>query len=206
MKRSNLKMKKTLLSIKLVVFSVISGKLKIFLADDKLLSGSLITGKTLDQSAESIFKEKVGISLNEIYFEQLYTFSSIISQKISVVYYFLVPEHKIYSNRGNWIGLDDLKIEKYDKEVISYAVQRLRWKIEYTNAVYSLLSDEFTFGQLQSTYEAILGKTLDKRNFRKKILSLNILKATGHIKNLGKARPAEMFSFKNRKLTFVQIL
>ncbi|MBI3380299.1 hypothetical protein HY029_06115 [Candidatus Gottesmanbacteria bacterium] len=199
-------MRNTQLNIKLVIFTVIAGKLKIFLSNDKLLVGSLITGKSLNQSAEILFKEKVGILLKDIYIEQLYTFSSIKPLEISVVYYFLVPEHKIYSNKYNWKELATFILNKSDKKIILYAVQRLRWKIEYTNVVYSLLPDEFTFGQLQSIYEAILGKTLDKRNFRKKILILNILKSTGHIKNLGKARPAEMFSFTKKKLSFVQIL
>ncbi len=191
------------ISIKLVIFSVISGKLKIFLTGDKLPSGGLQQDKSLDQSAEILFKKNISKPLGDIYSEQLYTFSQ---KEICVVYYFLVPEHKIYSNKKNWIDTDGIKTNKNDINIINYAIQRLRWKIEYTNVVYSLLPREFTFSQLQSTYEAILGKTLDKRNFRKKITALKILKDTGHIRKLGKARPAEMFAFKKRELTFVEIL
>lgn len=199
-------MENSLLNIKLVIFSVIADKLKVFLTSNKLPLGQLQKDKSLDKSAENIFKKNINILLGDIYFEQLYTISSQKSPEITVVYYFLVPEHKIYSNMKKWYEIDTIRTNKNDLEITSYAVQRLRWKIEYTNAVYSLLPDEFTFSGLQSTYEAILGKTLDKRNFRKKITALKLLKSTGHTKREGRARPAEMFSFKKKKLTFVQIL
>jgi len=213
-------MDNSLLNIKLVIFSVISNRLKVFLRGNVLPHGLLIQNKSLDKGAEEIFRSCLKMPFKNLYFEQLYTFSSYEKKGISVVYYFLVPEHKLYSKDNDWIdinielltgsGLKGAKgltlISKYDKEIILYALQRLRWKIEYTNAVYSFLPDEFTFSQLQSVYEAILGKTLDKRNFRKKMLSLGILEDTGHIKKLGKSRPAEMFSFKKRELTFVEIL
>lgn len=202
-------MEKTGINIKLVIFSVISGKLEVFMVGKKLPGGKLQQNKSLDESAAIIFRKNINIVSEEIYSEQLYTFSYPKEKKqkeISVVYYFLVPEHKIYSKDNNWQDIDDINIDKSDREIVFYAAQRLRWKIEYTNVVYSLLPTEFTFSQLQSSYEAILDKTLDKRNFRKKILSLRILKDTGHIKKLGKARPAEMFTFTKRKLAFVEIL
>lgn len=199
-------MDNTFLLIKLVIFSVISGKLKVFSANNQLPVGDINQSKLLDESAELLFRNFLQLDLKDIYFEQLYTFSSNKPLDISVVYYFLVPDHKIYSKKDDWITIDEFKISKEDQEIIHYAVQRLRWKIEYTNAVYSLLPSEFTFSQLQNVYEAILGRLLDKRNFRKKIVSLGIIKPTGHIKHVGPARPAEMFSFKERKLNFVQIL
>lgn len=193
------------LNIKLVVFSVVESRLKTYLTGNTLPSGLLEKDVSVDRAAEKLFDKFLKISREDIYSEQLYTFS-FQNNQITVVYYFLVPDHKISSNMQNWVDVESTKINKIDHKIIFYARQRLQWKIEYTNAVFSLLPREFTFSQLQSAYEAILGKTLDKRNFRKKILSLNILKDTGHLKNLGKARPAEMFAFKKKKLTFVEIL
>lgn len=202
------------INIKLVIFTVLKNKLAIYLTDTGLPGGMFIQNQALDNAASLIFKKNIGVSLTNLYFEQLYTFSSPKLQEISVVYYFLVPEHKIYSNMKKWLtlGSDLMRIKgltlinKIDAEIIHYAVQRLRWKIEYTNVVYSLLPPEFTFSQLQSSYEAILGKALDKRNFRKKIAALNLLVSTGHMRREGPARPAEMFAFRKRELTFVQIL
>lgn len=206
---------RTNLYISLVVFSVIKGKLKVFLPGIGVPRGDLRENESPDESARRIFRENINISPETVYFEQLYTLSNpdVKRRDIAVVYYFLVPEHKIYPINDKWVSIEQLNMNKFDREIVLYAIQRLKWKIEYTNAVYSLLPDEFTFGQLQTIYEAILDKMLDKRNFRKKILSLDILKPTGHIKNLGKARPAlprgrpaETFSFARRKLTFVKIL
>lgn len=193
------------LNIKLVVFSIEASKLKIYLTGNTLPSGILGLNIPVDKAAEKLFDKFLKIPRKDIYSEQLYTFS-FEKNEVTLVYYFLIPEHKIYPDHNNWKPISGLRADKNSQEIIDYALQRLRWKIEYTNVVYSLLPMEFTFSQLQAVYEAILGKTLDKRNFRKKILSLNILKDTGHLKNLGKARPAEMFSFKKRKLTFVEIL
>ena len=92
-----------------------------------------------------------------------------------------------------------------DKEIISYAVQRLQWKIEYTNVVYSLLPREFTLSELQLTYEAILGKELDKRNFRKKILFLKLLKDTGKKRTGTVARPASVYEFRKRSPVRVKV-
>ncbi len=201
-------MQRSQVNIKIVVFSVIGDKLKVFLENNKLPNEIYNENSTLDKSASLVFNKKINHSTSNIYFEQLYTISQRkeLKDEIDIIYYFLLPEHKIYSNLDNWYAIDGIKSDKNDREVILYAVQRVRWKIEYTNVVYSLLPAEFTFSQLQSTYESILDRILDKRNFRKKIVSLNIIKPTGHIKNVGPARPAEMFSFKEKKLNFVKIL
>lgn len=194
------------MNIKLVIFSVVGGKLKVLLTESKLPSGLPGKSQTLDQAASGLFGKNIKVPLHDLYFEQLYTFSSQKQQEISVVYYFLMPEHKIYPDINDWKAITDKNIDKTDREIIRYAVQRLQWKIEYTNAVYSLLPDEFTFSQLQSVYEGILGKKLDKRNFRKKIMALNLLKATGHKRKEGRSRPAQIYAFRKKELTFVKIL
>lgn len=202
-------MQRSQVAIKIVVFSVLGTKLKIFIKDEKLPSRTYNNNITLDNAASLVFEEEIGISLTGLYFEQLYTVShkKKSTSEIDVIYYFLIPEYKIYpSINKKLLELKQIHSTQEELEIISYATQRLRWKIEYTNVVYSLLPDEFTFSQLQSTYEAILGRVLDKRNFRKKIIALNLLAPTGNMKHEGRARPAEMFAFQKRKLTIVRIL
>jgi hypothetical protein len=63
-------------------------------------------------------------------------------------------------------------------DIIQYAYQRLRWKMEYTNIVKSILPERFTLRELQHVYEIIFGKEFDKRNFRKKVLSLDMIHET----------------------------
>ncbi len=193
------------LLLKIVIFTVSESSLKIFIKNNALPGETIDSEYSLDKQAEELFSKSTGISLKDNYLEQLYTVSK--SEEIDIVYYVLIAQESIpeviFDQFVKW---DKLAKNTADYESIKYAVQRLRWKIEYTNAVYSLLSREFTFGQFQSVYEAILDEKLDKRNFRKKILSLGILKQTGHIKKMGKARPAEMFAFKKRELTYIEIL
>lgn len=201
------------LRIKLVIFSVIGGKLQIFLPDNLLPVGRLGKSTSLDQTAKKLLEQVIITRPKESYLEQLYTISEK-NRGISVVYFALIPDFEIPEiSKSKWSDCGKLLKQLPDRQIISYALQRLRWKIEYTNVVYSLLPEEFIFSQLQSVYEAILGKTLDKRNFRKKILSLKILKDTGKKKSLGKARPAfrlgrpaEIYSFRKRKLAFVEVL
>ena len=194
--------------IKLVVFSVFDGKLKIFLTKNiNLPSGRIKTGISLDGSAKRIFKKSLNLPMGNFYLEQLYTFSeSRKESRIEVVYYVLVPHYSVPLCLKKMFVEGDKLSKDSDFKISHYAVQRLQWKVEYTNVVYSLLPEEFTFSELQETYEAILGKMLDKRNFRKKILALSLLKDTGHLKKLGSARPAEMFAFKKRELTLVEVL
>src|SRR5260221_177787 len=123
---------------------------------------------------------------------------------VTVVYYMLVAAHMIPAiSKNDWVPIMGALLRD---QTLHYARQRLQWKIEYTNIVYSLLAHEFTFGELQNVYEAILGRRLDKRNFRKKILSLGMLKDTGRKKALGRARPAEVYSFKVGTPSIIEIL
>jgi len=110
-------------------------------------------------------------------------------------------------NRLSLVPVGQLPQMAYDhKKIARYAIDRIRKKIEYTNIVYSLLPDEFTFTELQKTYESILDKKLDKRNFRKRISALNIIEKTDN-KTVGQAhRPATLFRFVEKEPRIVQML
>jgi 8-oxo-dGTP diphosphatase len=86
------------------------------------------------------------------------------------------------------------------------AIERLKAKVTYTNIVFALLPKQFTLTELQDVYETILCQTLDKRNFRKKILSLDWLIDQKKMKSEGAHRPAELYSFQSRTLQTVQVL
>ncbi len=81
------------------------------------------------------------------------------------------------------------------KKIIDYALQRLKYKLEYTTVAFQLLPKEFTLTELQQVYEVIFGKPIDKRNFRKKILSLGLIKDTKKTKRDVAHRPAKLYSF-----------
>ena len=85
--------------------------------------------------------------------------------------------------------------------VIDYALRRLRAKLEYSNVVYSLMPEEFTLTDLQRVYEVILGERMDKRNFRRRILSLGIVRPTSGRVQGGPHRPAQLYTFASRQPT-----
>lgn len=194
-------------SIQIVIFSVIDGALVVCLRDAALPTGTLMNNDTFDDTVSHMLAH-IGVSMTDGFIEQLHTVIHEASlNHVSIVYYMLLSDGKIpEKKRGLWHTVSKISHTHPDKLTIDYAVQRLRWKIEYTNIVYSLLPVNFTLSQLQHMYEAILGKKLDKRNFRKKILSLHMLKDTGNKQLLGRARPAAIYSFVHRSLSFVEIL
>jgi len=178
----------------------------VLLNNNHLIKDAIFSKKPLDELAKYIFSTITHLSSHNNYLEQLYTF---LQQKphneISIVYYMLLPKKNIsFPKNIVWQQAATITEDLHDFPIIKYAIQRLQWKIEYTNVVYSLLPPTFTLSELQETYETILGKKLDKRNFRKKILSLDFLKTSGK-KHTGSSRPALLYRFKERKPRIVKM-
>jgi 8-oxo-dGTP diphosphatase len=99
-----------------------------------------------------------------------------------------------------WHSVYKLPALAFDNNaVVDYAVRRLRSKLDYTNVAYSLLPRQFTLSDLQQVYEAILDRELDKRNFRRRMLSLGIIKAAGATRMEGAHRPAQLYTFTRRE-------
>lgn len=138
-----------------------------------------------------------------IFLEQLYTFGAPRRDPrmrvVSIAYYALVKASKLDPQPGSdakeaqWFKISELPELAFDhQKIIDTALQRLRAKVKYQPIGFELLSEEFTLGELQAMYEAILGRTLDKRNFRKKIENLTILKP---LDKYGGKRRARLYRF-----------
>lgn len=177
--------------------------------------GGLINDKeSLDGAAKRELAEKTG--MKNVYLEQLYTFGhpkrDPYGRVISCAYFALIDSLSVqlktiekYSDI-KWFDVKRLPRLAYDHgDVATYAIQRLRWKLEYTNVVYSLLPKNFTLSQMRRTYEIILGRKIDRRNFQRKIASLNLLKSVRK-KQIGKHRPAMLYGFKIRKPMIMEVL
>jgi len=206
------------------IFTVKNGELSILLIQMTkkpfinmwALPGGLVRGREeLDTAAKRILHEETNVQ--NIYLEQLYTFGNLtrdpFGRVVSVAYLALIPSEKIilktlpkYAD-VRWWKFSELPRLAYDhNEIAIYAKQRLEWKLEYTNAAWSLLPERFTLTDLQKVYESILGRKMDKRNFRKKILSLGLLEKAGEKIARGACRPATSYRFKSRKPKIVDIL
>lgn len=174
-----------------------------------LPGGYNAAGQTTTQALSAVAKRKAGIDIDKslAYIEQLYTFDTVArdprGHAVSVTY--MGCGRDIVFSGGSehteLVSIDDLPPLAYDHaDIIKYARERLAAKITYTNAIYALLSPQFTLTQLQSAYEAVFGRTLDKRNFRKKFLSLDLIHETDKTWRAGAHRPAKLYEFNSKQL------
>lgn len=205
----------------IVIFTVENNGLKVLLIKRSqrpfqnswaLPGGFLHDKETTKATAKRILRDKAGIGIGNVYVEQLYTFDSVKRDPrgriISITYFALVPHQNIKIRSGKHIqtptffSIKKLPFLAFDhKNIIRYAQKRLQAKLEYTNIVFSLLPNYFSFNQLQKTYEAILSSKLDKRNFRKKFELLGLIKPTKKVMTGNRQRPARLYQFTSRKPT-----
>ncbi len=169
--------------------------------------GFVAPGESVDAAAVRELQEETG--LKDIYLEQLYTFGEPDRDPrehvVSVAYYALVNliEHDLEASTdarsAAWFSVDDVPDLAFDhNQIFDMALTRLKGKVRYQPIGFELLPKKFTLTQLQRMYEIILEKPLDKRNFRKKVLSLEILKALNEIEKDVAHRAARLYSFDER--------
>ena len=126
-------------------------------------------------------------------------------RSIVITYFALVQDEQVRLRDSDawhpaWHNAYTLPALAFDNnQVVDYAIRRLRAKLEYTNVAYSLLPRTFTLSELQQVYEAILDRQMDKRNFRRRMLSLGIIKAAGGTRMEGAHRPAQLYTFTKRE-------
>lgn len=212
------------LAVDAVIFTVERGDLKVLLIQMKkapfegrwAFPGGLIDhSETTEHAARRVLKTQTGV--NDVYLEQLATFDEPtrdpIGRVVSVAYFALVPRLGVELHTTEkyadvrWWNVSRLPKLAYDHgQIAQVALARLRAKLEYTNVVWSLLDEEFTLTELQRIYEVILGRTLDKRNFRKKLLGLGLLASTKKRRKGEAFRPAELYRFKQRKPMMIEML
>ena len=120
---------------------------------------------------------------------------------VTVAYFALVPA-PVAVQAGDdaaevqWKSVYHLPAMAFDhNEIVSYALKRLRYKVEYSAVAFHLLPPEFTLSDLQQAYEIVLAETLDKRNFRRRILQAEVLEETGSYRT-HEGRPAKLYRFR----------
>ncbi len=201
-----------------VIFQIIDGVLYVALIkrsaepfkDSWALPGGYnAAGETTLEALERIVKRKAGISIKKQtkFAEQLFTFDTVArdprGHAVSVTYMAcgldISPQNS--SEQTQFFPVDNLPKLAYDhKDIITYAHERLISKLSYTNVVYSLLPEKFTMTALQTAYEAVFQRELDKRNFRKKFAQLDLIKETDEMFKEGAHRPARLYTFKQNTL------
>jgi 8-oxo-dGTP diphosphatase len=170
-----------------------------------LPGGLLRPGESLQGAAGRKLADETGVS--DVFLEQLYTFDRLgEGQADTVVTYFALVDIARTRLRAElewqpaWHRVRELERLAFENErILAYAQERLRNKLEYTNVAYSLLPRRFTLTRMQRVYEAILGETLDKRNFRRRVVGLGIVRETGQTEKTGAHRPAMLYEFTSRE-------
>ncbi len=205
-------------TVDLVIFTVEHSGLSILLIQrldqpfknsPALPGGFLHKDETTSEAAVRVLRDKAGIA--DVYIEQLFTFDKVRrdprGQILSVTYFALVPKEKIkifeteVTEHPRFTPISSLPSLAFDhNEIVTYAHKRLVDKVQYTNIIYSLMPRLFTLTHLQKTYESVLNKKIDKRNFRKRFAQLKLLKKTGKVERGGRQRPAALYTFAQRKL------
>jgi 8-oxo-dGTP diphosphatase len=199
------------LTVDCVVFGFDGGDLQVLLIrrglppfkDKWALPGGFVRGEeTLDEAARRELEEETG--LREVFLEQIYTFGSVKrdprERVVSVAYFALVKPGAVNAAtdaaEAKWFSVRGLPSLAFDHvDILSTALTRLRGKLTYQPIGFELLPPKFTLTQLQRLYEAVHGEDIDKRNFRKKVLSYELLVPLKETQRDGAHRPAQLFRF-----------
>jgi 8-oxo-dGTP diphosphatase len=201
-------------AVLVVILTVSEGRLRVLLIHRSagphqglwaLPGGIPALGESLADAASRKLREETGVS--DVYLEQLFTFDGLDGDAASVaVSYFALVDSRSVRLRDEpnweprWFELDALpELAFSNSTVLDTAMTRLRNKLEYTNVAYSLMPREFTLRDLQAVYESIYGRSFDKRNFRRRMISQGLIRPTGRTYASGAHRPAELFEFTSRQ-------
>ena len=217
------KYEKPSVTVDIVVFTIQNNDLKVLLVKRDIepfkgkwaIPGGFVRmDESLEEAAKRELQEETGVK--EIYLEQLYTFGDPKrdprGRVITVSYIALINSDKIKLKPktdvldARWFPINKIPKLAFDHgKIFKYALKRLKWKFEYTTVAFSLLPIKFTISQLQEIYEIVFNKKFDKRNFAKKILSLEILKEE-EIKKDVSHRPPMLYSLKKNIGEIINIL
>lgn len=199
-------------TVDIVIFTLREGSLQVLLVKRgvppfegqyAIPGGFIREDESLEEAALRELHEETGV--RNVFLEQLFTFGDPKrdprGRVITAAYYALIASDKLSLVAGadaaeaQWFPASSVPPLAFDhKSILDYALERLRNKLEYTTVGFQLLAEKFTLGELQSVYEAILGRPLDKRNFRRKLALLGILKPLREWQRTGR-KPARLFRF-----------
>jgi 8-oxo-dGTP diphosphatase len=201
-------------TVDLVIFTLRQEQLQVLLIKRKkwpfedmwaLPGGFVRMEESLEAAARRELAEETGV--RDVYLEQLYTFGhpdrDPRTRVITVAYFALISSDHLKLSPAtdaadaDWFPANQPPPLAFDHaDILSYAVTRLRYKLEYSAVGFQLLPAEFTLTELQTAYETVLEEKLDKRNFRRRILQAAVLEETGLFR-VGEHRPAKLYRFRD---------
>jgi 8-oxo-dGTP diphosphatase len=206
-----------------VLFAVDAGRLKAYLVHLRrgtlrgrwAFAGGLVqVGETLEGAERRELMAATGVG--NAYLEQLFTFGDTSrdpkAHVVSVAYMAMVADAGAVRTSspkytgGKWFEVSALPALAYDHSVMArHGAKRLRAKLEYTNIACNLLPRTFTFAQLEALYSLILNRPIDRRNFRRRMLAMGLVKRLSGERR-GAHRPAALYSFIRHSPQVVKML
>jgi 8-oxo-dGTP diphosphatase len=209
------------LTADVVIFNLTNQELKVLLVcrayppfkgQWAIPGGFVHTSESIDDAARRELEEETGV--RDVYLEQLYTFGAPQRDprgRVITVAYFALVAGEVPTRAGDdaaaaaWHSVYALPTLAFDHaDILKYALQRLRYKLEYTSVGFELLPNEFTLTELQTAYEIVLGEKLDKRNFRRRILEAGVLAETSKYRADGQGRPAQLYRYRKNAVMEVK--
>lgn len=200
------------MAVDCIIFGFDDEGLKLLLAHRKLepckgmrslMGGFVNERESVDEAANRVLYDLTG--MKDIYLEQLYTYGDVMrdtaGRVISVAYYALIQTDKFKEitdkdNGAQWFLVGKTPDLIFDHGImVEKALARLSRRVRYQPVGFELLPDKFTLPQLQRLYEAIYQQKIDKRNFRKRILAMNLLVKLNEKDKEGSKRGAFYFRF-----------
>lgn len=202
-------------SVDCIIFGFDEGELKLLLlkrnfepamGEWSLMGGFVQEEESVDNAAKRVLRELTG--LENVYMQQVGTFGKVErdpgERVISVAYYALInvdeyDRQLVDQHNAFWIKIDELPSLIFDHpEMIVKARELMKHQASDNPIGFNLLPELFTLSQLQSLYEAIYGEQMDKRNFRKRIATMDYIEKTDHIDKTGSKRGAYLYKFNDR--------
>ncbi len=197
---------------------LIRSDLDAFLGEWSLLGDLVQLDEDLESASYRVLKDRTG--LDDVYLEQVYTFSGVdrhpAGRVVSTAFFSLVNiKHtrlQQMNNELHWHKVDELKSLAFDHKIIlDTCLKRLQKKVQEEPIIFNLLENKFSLRELQNLYEAILGVKLDRRNFRKKLFTTGLLTDINEMEDNVPHRPGKLYTFnevrysKMKRKTFVGI-
>lgn len=173
------------------IFTIIDGKINLLMDNNKLLN---IKCEDEIQVENSIYINN-NLNINNLDLKQCYTFTEKENDKliISILHIDIVNCKDINLNKFNLVPIDDIEKNVYIKKLIEY----LKKYLVLNSTIKRLYPDEFILPEVQKVYEDLFEKKYDRRNFRKKLIKLDVIEDLDRISENKKGRPAKLYKFKN---------
>jgi 8-oxo-dGTP diphosphatase len=210
------------LAIDVALFALLDRRLRVllipverpphFVGMQGLPGGLIAPDETAEQAVARHLRDKAEVSA--AYVEQLATFSGVDrdprGRVVSVAYLSLLPPEQAAANplaRGQrWVPVERAGHLAYDHdEILAAALERLRARLGYSTTARHLMPRQFTLTELQQTYETVLSRPFDKRNFRKKLQEAGIVRGTGKMRSGQPSRPAELYRFAGTGVRLIEL-